>query len=110
MLNKEKADKAREVLKPLSIGDFTTWFNSDGIVKMEASMQTLFEYIDQLEQEKNKVNNIIDEVTDTIVSDEKILALTCKHIIKKTDEECEKQNLLCDECIKQYFEKKVGEK
>ena len=70
MLSKEKiekANKAREILKPLSIGDFTTWFNSDGIVEMESSMQTLFQYIDQLEQENKTLKQcLIDNNTKDV--------------------------------------------
>ena len=66
--------------------------------------------INQLKQENKKQSKIIDEMEDAIVGDRKILALICKNIINKTDEECTKQNLLCDDCIKQYFEKKVEEK
>ena len=52
-------------------------------------------------------NKIIDKIVDTIVGDKKILALMCKHIINKTETECERQNLLCDDCIKNYFKKVV---
>lgn len=57
-----------------------------------------------------KQDKMINEMVDAIVGDKKILALMCKHIINKTDDECGKQNLLCDDCIKEYFKKKVEEK
>ena len=56
-----------------------------------------------------KQDKIIDLMANTIVSDKKILALTCKHIINKTEDESNEQNFLCDECIKEYFRKKVEE-
>ena len=56
-----------------------------------------------------KQDKMINEMVDAIVGDKKILALMCKHIINKTEDECDKQNLLCDDCIKEYFKKKVEE-
>ena len=56
-----------------------------------------------------KQDKIIDLIVNTMVSDEKILALVCKHIINKTETECYEQNKLCDDCIKEYFKKKVEE-
>lgn len=56
-----------------------------------------------------KKEKIIDKMIDAIVGDKKILASMCKHIINKTEEECDKQNLLCDDCIREYFKKKVEE-
>lgn len=56
-----------------------------------------------------KQDKMINEIVDAIVGDKKILALMCKHIINKTEDECDKQNLLCDDCIREYFKKKVEE-
>lgn len=52
---------------------------------------------------------VIDMIVNTIVGDKKILALFCKHIINKTETECDNQNLLCDDCIKEYFYNKAQE-
>lgn len=54
-----------------------------------------------------KQSKVIDEMANTMVGDKKILDLICEHIINKTEEECDKQNLLCDDCIKQYFYRKA---
>ena len=54
-------------------------------------------------------SKVIDTIIDAIVGDKKILALVCKKIINKTEEECDKQNLLCDDCIKEYFYNKAQE-
>lgn len=98
----EDEKEAIEKIKILSIGDFITWFNTDGCVEMEIAAKTILNIIQK--QEK-----IIDKMTDAIVGDKKILALMCKNIINKTEDECDKQNLLCDDCIKEYFKKKVEE-
>ncbi|MCI8396674.1 MAG: hypothetical protein HFJ52_03145 [Clostridia bacterium] len=54
MQNKE-IEEAKKTLYPLSIGDFVTWFTTDGAVQVELSVQTLLQYIDQLE---NKVKEL----------------------------------------------------
>lgn len=48
----EEIEEAKKTLYPLSIGDFITWFTTDGVVKVELSVQTLLQYIEQLEKEK----------------------------------------------------------
>ena len=64
-------------------------------------------YLDIILNLIQKQEKVIDEMANIIVGDEKILALMCKHIINKTEQECDEQNLLCDDCIKQYFYRKV---
>lgn len=61
----------------------------------------------QLLVENQKLNKIIDKMIKSIVCDKQALSRICIHTINKTDEECEEQNLLCDDCIKEYFYKKA---
>lgn len=95
---------------------FTCDYNTEELLKalgIENNEEDSFEnhmirfktLINLIKKQDKMINKIIDE----IVGDKKILALMCKNIIKKTDKECEKQNLLCDDCIKEYFKKKVEE-
>lgn len=55
MLSKEEIEKAKKTLYPLSIGDFITWFTTDGVVKVELATETLFEYIKQVETENKEL-------------------------------------------------------
>ena len=67
MLSKEEIEKAKEKVKPLSIGDFVTWFTTDGIVEMEIATETLLQYISQLEQENKTLKQcLIDNNTKDV--------------------------------------------
>lgn len=61
MLSKEEIEKAKKTLYPLSIGDFVTWFTTDGIVEAELATKTLFKYIEQQEQDKQKIIEKLEE-------------------------------------------------
>lgn len=96
MLSKEEIEKAKKEVKPLSIGDFVTWFTTDGIIKKGIAIKTLLQYINQLEQENSKKDKIIDEMA------EQLSGLTILDI--KKDEYI----VLGDkEEVKKYFEKKI---
>ncbi|MCI9245593.1 MAG: hypothetical protein HFJ30_00325 [Clostridia bacterium] len=55
MINKEEIEKAKEILYPLSIGDFITWFTTDGVIKVELAVELLLKYIEQLEAREQKL-------------------------------------------------------
>lgn len=55
-----------------------------------------------------KLNKVIDLIVNTIVGDRRILKLVCNKIINKKEDECFKQNKLCNDCIKEYFYNKIG--
>ena len=57
----------------------------------------------KLEQENNKKNKMIDEMVNVIIA-----SSICGYFIKDNCKHYAGENKkLCDECIKQYFEKKV---
>ena len=68
-------------------------------------IELVLNLIQKQDTEINKLTNVIDRIINAIVGDRAMLALMCKHIINKTEKECDKQNLLCDDCIKEYFMK-----
>lgn len=55
MLSKEEIEKAKEILYPLSIGDFITWFTTDGTIEVELAVELLLKYIEQLEAREQKL-------------------------------------------------------
>ena len=112
MLSKEEIEKAKEVCIKLIV--YLPNFHLGG----SEDIETLLQYIDQLEQENktlkhtnktykgrlNKQNKIIDEMVEVINASsicDYFIKDNCKHYARKDKK-------LCDECIKQYFEKKVG--
>ena len=67
-----------------------------------------YEAITFVLNELDKKDKVIDMIIDTMVGDRKILKLVCNKIINKNEDECFEQNKLCDDCIKEYFYKKIG--
>lgn len=55
MISKEEIEKAKKILYPLSVGDFITWFNTDGVVEVEIAVENLLEAYKQLENKQQKV-------------------------------------------------------
>ena len=111
MLSKEEIEKAKKEGYEI-IGNFksaTTEFTKDIFPKKAEAIETLLQYIDQLEKENNKKNKIIDEMVDCIwnydICDYEIADYTYRKCEYIADDE-EKP---CKECIKQYFERKVEE-
>lgn len=94
-MNDEK-NKAIERCNQLIKPEHANWIG----ISNQLAINTILNLID----EKDKT---IDKIVNEIVGNKKILALMCKHIINKTEIECEKQNLLCDDCIKKYFKEAV---
>ena len=56
-----------------------------------------------------KQSKVIDEMANTIVGDRRLLHLMCDRVINKTEDKCYEDNVLCDDCIKQYFYRKAEE-
>ena len=53
----EEEKKAIEDIKLLSIGDFITWFTTDGIIKMGLSAKTVLNLIDKLQKENEDIKS-----------------------------------------------------
>lgn len=73
------------------------------------NVEIILSEVEKKDKELETYKKIAEKLANSIVSDEKILALTCKHIINKTEDECMKQNCLCDECIINWARKEVKE-
>ena len=111
MFSKEEIEKAKEMLnnlkdyKVLVGGCFVKILTEEE----NDAIETLLQYINQLEQENNKLNNINDEMAEelAIVSD-------CPNEDKGANLDCENRctndDSIYAECWKQYFEKKGKEK
>ncbi len=105
MLNKEEIEKANRICKrrinELKLNYAIT--NED-----LKAIEILLQYQNQLEKENNKQNKMIDEMASYISNldvDEDI----CKKVkISHCADETSVPASYCIECIKQYFEKKVG--
>ncbi len=117
-LSKEEIEKAKEILnnpKTENLIEIIRIFKRNGIenycITRKETIETLLQYIDQLEQENNKQNKIINEMALAISSydiDEEI----CKNLATPF---CNNEPLrvtadVCARCVKQYFEEKVEEK
>ncbi len=100
MISKEEIEKAKEDLMFFNEGDYITR-------EMDKSADVLEEYIDQLEQENNKLNKMNDEMAMEIASSDNYETF-CKEVYP--DNSCEGNGIPCWDCVKQYFEKKVEEK
>ena len=107
MLSKEEIEKAKEMLnnpKKEDLIEIIRIFKRNGIenycITKNETMQTLLQYIDQLEQENNKQNKIIDLMAGSINSYDSQL-----DICYFKDKEHVKQHY--EEYLEQYFEKKV---
>ena len=110
MSSKNEIEKAKEDLMFFNEGDYITR-------EMDKSADVLEEYIQELEisnkeleKENNKLNKIIDEMIKYIADvDTDIFCDTDKYERDIEDNVigCDED---CEECVKQYFEKKVEEK
>ena len=105
MLSKEEIEKAKERLnkkledeKILGMLAHIDKIVDENILN-NISIETLLQYIDQLEQENNKLNKINDEMAKEIKKTD-YSYYYCNSTKECTGEECK-------DCIKQYFEKKV---
>lgn len=61
MISKEEIEKAKKTLYPLSVGDFITWFNADGVVEVEIAVENLLEAYKQLENKQQKVIDYLEK-------------------------------------------------
>lgn len=113
-------EKAKEKLKLLSIGDFVTWFTSDGIVEMEVAAKTLLQYVEQLEKEnkllylKGLHNGKEQATADLTITKQKIAEDTLRENVRlkkeldnknKEAEQLKKENTENDE-LKKILESK----
>lgn len=81
--------------------------HSSELDKKDKDIQRMQELLDLLDAKNVEKDKIIDKMVNTIVEDKQLLSRICNKHIKKSEDDCEKQNLLCDDCIKQYFKSKV---
>ena len=109
MLSKEEIEKAKEEIKEI-INLFYEYPNPQSVLLQDNELQyleTLLQYINQLEYENNKQNKIINETINYIASLD-IEEDICEKI-GKTD--CDKMAFgECESCLRKFFEKKVEEK
>ena len=111
-MNKEEIEKAKEFMNNIkqTIQENNMLFGEENITikagkETAQNIEILLQYIDQLEQENKKLNKMIDEMTKVIIA-----SSICDYFIKDNCKHYAGENKkLCDECIKQYFEKKVEE-
>lgn len=90
--------------EPEAIDNFNFFYEGDYITReMEESKDIVLGLIE-------KQKKIIDEIIYIIVEDKRLLARVCNKHMNKTNDECYEQNKLCDDCIKEYFKKRVEEK
>ena len=61
----EEEKKAIEDIRLLSIGDFITWFNTDGIIKMGISAKTVLNLITKLQKENEEKDRQIKTLNHT---------------------------------------------
>ena len=61
----EEEKKAIEDIKLLSIGDFITWFNTDGIIKMGISAKTVLNLVAKLQKENEEKDRQIKTLNHT---------------------------------------------
>ena len=108
MLSKEEIEKAKQDIKKSYVMSTKHCLDNDN-KKLKQAIETLLQYIQDLEQENNKQNKMIDEMiryiakVDTdIFCDEDKYERDIEDNVIGCDEDCE-------ECVKQYFEKKVEE-
>ncbi len=103
-MSKEEIEKSKDRIKILLKDDC----NCPECIKNKKAYETLLQYIQELETENNKQNKIIDEMAKAymkVTSEE----YRVENICLKDD--CRNEDCHGDywiECIKQYFEKKVG--
>ena len=107
MLSKEEIEEAKEISEDLIELLKKNTLNINKIlnlIKEGEAIETLLQYIEQLEQENNKLNKMIDETIKYIAT----LDIEEDICSKIENEYCDKMSLgECECCIKQYFEKKV---
>ena len=111
ILSKEEIEKAKEYMKfyknhclnreLVSIKNYKTVNDEYFIYK---NIETLLQYIEQLEQGNNKQNKIIDEMLTVFVDNEE--EFKCSECCY----ECERDRDTLYQCNKQYFEEKAGDK
>ena len=103
-MSKEEIEKAKERLKNLEedAALFSTGWKERLKDNEKQAIETLLQYIDQLEQENNKQNKIKREM-ENYIADVDYTGNICA--LNKCDE-----NIDCCFCVKQYFEEKVEKK
>ena len=119
----EEEKKAIEDIKLLSIGDFITWFNTDGIIKMGISAKTALNLVTKLQKENEELKTTINKQSiDTsnnlvkLQEKDKQIDLMAKEITMTKLTPCTRTNefsmgrmYMSKEEIKQYFERRVEE-
>ena len=113
MLNKEEIEKAKEKLnnpKKEDLIEIIRMFKQNGIenycIAKNETMETLLQYIDQLEADNYELNNRLNEFIEDDKKQNKIIDEMSKFILKITNREESELNI---EREKQHFRKKVEE-
>ena len=117
-MSKEEIEKAKEIMNKFKNNEMQRdklerdcrcggWKIGDVYKHLELNpaIETLLQYIDQLEQENNKLNKMIDEMAEFIVSSAVVDDTVCSRIFCDNEGNCsyKKQK----KCTKQYFKEKV---
>ena len=87
MLSEGEIEKAKEILYPLSIGDFITWFTTDGVIKVELAVELLLKYIEQLETDKQKLIEKLEDmkrICNVVVLLMMVIFKEKKNLLKKS--------------------------
>ena len=123
----EEEKKAIEDIKLLSIGDFITWFNTDGIIKMGISAKTVLNLVAKLQKEIKEKDRYIknsEDITTEMNNDINKLILENKNKYKQIDlmafsladyvmyyeyDKCRNPEMIKQKAkeLKQHFETKV---
>ena len=112
-MSKEEIEKAKERLQEIKEFwlnyNYATEEGKKSLIEKAEAIEILLQYIQELEQENNKQNKIIDEMTEYLAiirdcpNEDKDANLDCEN-------RCSNDNDLYTKCWKLYFEKKVEEK
>lgn len=94
IMNKE-LEEAIKILKPLAIGDFITWFNTEGVVNVEIAVETVIQALEnsipkeviekKIEELKNKSGGNTYHVQSTINSNINLLQELLEENIDEKD-------------------------
>lgn len=102
----EEEKKAIEDIKLLSIGDFITWFNTDGIIKMGISAKTVLNLVAKLQKENEEKDRYIKNKDKQI----DLMAFSlADYVMYYEYDKCRNPEMIKQKAkeLKQYFETKA---
>ena len=96
---KEAIERCNELIKV----EHSNWIG----ISNQVAIETVLNLLNKQQEVIATEDKIVEKIVNTIVGDKQLLSRICNKHIKKSEEDCEKQNLLCDDCIKMYLLNKV---